>query len=297
MIDPRRLLTFRAVAHRASFSRAAEALALTQPAVSQQVAALERAVGTALLVRGPGGPTPTDAGALLLEHADAIAERLALATTQVGELAGAERRRLRLGAFPSALATLVPGAVAALRAAEPALEVDVSEATNDGLVASVRGGELHAAVVFEDASRPPRDLGGLRRDDLFEERFVVAVPPRHRLARRRRIALEELAGEPWTAPSREHLVARACRGAGFEPDIAYVTSDPLAIGRLVAAGLAVTLTPQLLAGSLPGVVTLAVDDAPRRAVYVVSPGRGRHRLVGPFVAALGDEEPRPAEPS
>ena len=138
MVDPRRLLTFREVAHRASFSRAAEALALTQPAVSQQVAALERAVGTPLLVRGPGGPTPTDAGALLLEHSDAIAERLALATTQLAEVAGDERRRLRLGAFPSALATLVPGTVAALRASTPALEADVSEATNEALVASVR---------------------------------------------------------------------------------------------------------------------------------------------------------------
>src|SRR3954451_1862722 len=150
MLDPRRLLTFREVAHRASFSRAAEALALTQPAVSQQVAALERAVGAPLLVRGPGGPVPTDAGGLLLQHADAIAERLALASTQLDEVAGAERRRLRLGAFPSALATVVPGAVAALRATEPDLEADVTEASNEGLVAEVRGGDLHAAVVFED---------------------------------------------------------------------------------------------------------------------------------------------------
>src|SRR5215217_4032715 len=118
MVDPRRLLTFREVAHRGSFSRAAEALALTQPAVSQQVAALERA--------------------------DAVAERLALATTQLADRAGAGRRRLRLGAFSSALATLVPGAVAALRAAEPQVEVDAVEASNEGLLADVRAGALHA---------------------------------------------------------------------------------------------------------------------------------------------------------
>jgi DNA-binding transcriptional LysR family regulator len=288
MIDPRRLLTFREVAHRASFSRAAEALALTQPAVSQQVAALERAVGAPLLVRGPGGPVPTDAGGLLLEHADAIAERLALASTQLDEVAGAERRRLRLGAFPSALATVVPGAVAALRATEPALEADVSESSNEGLLAGVRGGDLHAAVVFEDTTRPRRDLGGLRREDLFAEPLVAGVPAAHRLARRRRVALADLAAEPWTAPSRDGLIARACRAAGFEPDIAYVASDPLAIGGLVAAGLAVTLTPQLLAGLLPGVVTIPADGAPRRAVYVVSPPRGRHPLVAPLVAALAD---------
>ena len=76
MLDPRRLLTFGEVARRGSFSRAAEALALTQPAVSQQVAALERQLGVRLLDRGPGGPSVTEAGALLLAHADAVADRL-----------------------------------------------------------------------------------------------------------------------------------------------------------------------------------------------------------------------------
>ncbi|HEX5782662.1 MAG TPA: LysR family transcriptional regulator, partial [Solirubrobacteraceae bacterium] len=88
-MDPRRLLTFREVAHQRSFSRAGEALSLTQPAVSQQVSALERQLGVRLLDRGPGGPTPTEAGALLLTHADAIADRLAQAAAQIGELAAA----------------------------------------------------------------------------------------------------------------------------------------------------------------------------------------------------------------
>ena len=92
MLEPRRLLTFREVAHRGSFSRAADALALTQPAVSQQVAALERQIGVRLLDRGPGGPAPTEAGALLLAHADAIAERLAQADAQLAE---PDRRRAR----------------------------------------------------------------------------------------------------------------------------------------------------------------------------------------------------------
>src|ERR1700754_3574644 len=101
MLDSRRLLTFREVANRRSFSRAAEALSLTQPAVSQQVAALERQLGVRLLDRGPGGPAPTEAGALLLAHADAIAERLTQADAQLAELIAAERETLRIGAFPS----------------------------------------------------------------------------------------------------------------------------------------------------------------------------------------------------
>src|SRR3954463_14534465 len=104
MLDPRRLLTFREVARRASFSRAAEALALTQPAVSQQIAALEREVGAPLLDRGPGGPPPpargpggpplTETGGLLLGHADALASRLDAADAQLAELRAAREARL-----------------------------------------------------------------------------------------------------------------------------------------------------------------------------------------------------------
>ena len=110
MLDPRRLLTFRAVARAGSFSAAARELSLTQPAVSQQVAALERELGERLLHRGPGGLSLTDAGALALEHAEALFERLAIADAQLGEL-GTEEGKLRVGAFPSALATLVPAAI------------------------------------------------------------------------------------------------------------------------------------------------------------------------------------------
>src|SRR4051794_4376731 len=109
MLDPRRLLTFREVARRGSFSQAAEALHLTQPAVSQQIRALETALGVRLLDRRPGGPIAlTATGRLVLEHAEAVAERLALAERQLAEAGAAGARELRLAAFPSALATLVP---------------------------------------------------------------------------------------------------------------------------------------------------------------------------------------------
>src|SRR5262249_18464323 len=108
-MDPRRLLTFRAVARERSFSAAARSLALTQPAVSQQVAALERELGARLLDREPGGLQLTPAGDVLLAHADAVTDRLELAQAQLAELAS--ETRLRIGAFPSALAALVPTAI------------------------------------------------------------------------------------------------------------------------------------------------------------------------------------------
>src|SRR3954454_20464110 len=106
MLDPRRLLTFREVARQGSFSKAADALALTQPAVSQQVGALEKELGATLLTRGRGGTTVTPAGARLLAHAEAVAARLELPDVQMEEMAAGARTSLRLVAFPSALATI-----------------------------------------------------------------------------------------------------------------------------------------------------------------------------------------------
>lgn len=158
-MDPRRLLTFREVAHQRSFSRAGEVLALTQPAVSQQVSALERQLGLRLLERGPGGPVPTEAGALLLAHADAIADRLAQAAAQVGELAIADRETLRVGAFPSALASVVPAAIARLREQLPEVQVEAAEGPPRSWAPRWRA----AGCTWRCASRTPRRSRAARR--------------------------------------------------------------------------------------------------------------------------------------
>src|SRR5919204_885393 len=150
MLDPRRLLTFREVARRQSFSRAATAVALTQPAVSQQVRALEVQIGERLIERGRPGFALTPAGELLLAHAEALSERLRLAETQLAETVAAERRLLRIGAFPSALGTLVPAAIARLAADE----VTAVQGGTDDVVAAVRNGGLHVALCFQDAAQP-----------------------------------------------------------------------------------------------------------------------------------------------
>jgi DNA-binding transcriptional LysR family regulator len=278
-LDPRRVLTYREVALKRSFSRAAEELSLTQSAVSQQVAALERQLGIRLLHRGRGGVRPTPAGKTLLEHSVALAERLSLAGAQLADLADDERRELRLGAFPSALATIVPTAVARLLTRQPQIEVRLSEGGFEELAAGVRDGALHAALCFQDATIARRDHAGTRRHDLLEEPMVLALPPRHRLAGRSSARLADLADDPWLAPSRDGIVVRACRSAGFEPRIAILTTDPLAISAVVRAGLAVTLTPRLLAAHLPGVHIAAVDGSPpRRALYALLPDSGARAL-------------------
>jgi DNA-binding transcriptional LysR family regulator len=287
MLDPRRLLTFREVARLGSFSRAGEELSLTQPAVSQQILSLERQAGTRLIDRGPGGIGLTAAGELLLGHADAVSGRLSLATEQLGALVSEERRHLAVGGSPSAIATIVPKALVRMRATEPDLEVNVSEGTVEELVAAVRDGTLHLAVLFQDAALPRREHEDLERQDLFDEPMVAALPPRHPLARRRTIDLERLADDPWTAPSRDGLIHRACVAAGFEPNIAFLTRDVLAFRELVASGLAVTLTGRLLAGRLDGIATPAVSgDRARRSIYAVRPSTGSHPLTDRLLAEL-----------
>src|SRR4051812_6274396 len=140
-MDPRRLMTFRAVAHARSFSRAAEGLSLTQPSVSHQIALLETEVGVQLLERGRGGLRLTEAGAVLLEHADDVAWRLELPATQIAALAGLRREHVRVGAFPTALAAFVPSAIARLRQAQPALRVRLGEVTPSTLDARLLSGE------------------------------------------------------------------------------------------------------------------------------------------------------------
>src|ERR687890_1142750 len=287
MVGRRPLLPSREVARLGSFSRAAEELSLTQPAVSQQILALERELGIRLIDRGPGGLGLTAAGALLLRHADAVSGRLSLATEQLGDLVAEQRRHLAIGAFPSAIATIVPDALVRMKAAQPELEVSVSEGTQEELAAAVRDGTLHLAVLFQDAAAPRRDHDDLERHDLFDEPMVAALPPRHRLAKRRRIDLGQLAKDTWTAPSRDGLVYRTCVAAGFEPNIAFLTSDVLAFRELVSSGLAVTLTGRLLAGRLDGIATPTVTGDPaRRSIYAIRPTADSHPLTERLLGEL-----------
>lgn len=297
MLDPRRVLTFRAVAHERSFSRAAREMALSQPAVSNQVASLERELGVRLLERRPGGLRLTAAGQILLEHADVVAERLNLADSQLNAAAESERTRLRIGAFPTALAGLIPATIERLRIRHPETEVVIEEAPSDEHPARVRSGELHLAVCFEATSEQPRDLSGLERRDLLRERFMVALAPDHRLASRAEVRLADLSDDDWIAASPDGIIVSACRGAGFEPNLVSITRDQLAIGALITRGIAVTLVPGLLAEAFKDLAVRPIAGAaPTRDVYTVLPPGGRHPLVAPTLEALSSISDRLHEP-
>jgi DNA-binding transcriptional LysR family regulator len=274
------------VAHQRSFSRAARSLALSQPSVSNQVALLEREIGARLLDREPGGLRLTREGEILLEHADAIAERFQLATEQLAAAAQGQRARLRIGAFPTALAAFVPAAVDHLRSEYPQSKVVVDEGTDD-LPARIRSGDLHLAVAFQDAAEARIEPSGVERLDLFREQFRIALAPGHPLADRSHVRLADLSDDDWTAAVPDGLIVRACRAAGFEPNLVSLTRDQLAIRALVGRGLAVTLVPELLAEPFRDLALRPIDGpGPARDVYVLLPPGGRHPLVAPALDAL-----------
>jgi DNA-binding transcriptional LysR family regulator len=288
-MDPRRVLTFRAVAHERSFSRAARRLSLSQPSVSNQVAALEREVGVQLLERRPGGLRLTPEGEILLEHADVIADRFHLAETQLSGAAERQRTRLRIGALPSSLAVFVPAAIARVRDQHPDTQVTVDEGTSEELANRLASGELDLAIAYQDTTWPRAEPPGIKRHHLLHEEFMVAMAPDHRLAGRDAVNLADLRDDDWTAALTDGVIVRACRAAGFEPRLVSITHDQLAIRGLVIRGLAVTLVAELLADPFKDLALRRIDGMTvARDVYALLPPGRRHPLVAPTLQALDE---------
>jgi molybdate transport repressor ModE-like protein len=289
-MDPRRVLTFRAVAHERSFSRAARSLALSQPSVSNQVAALEREIGVPLLERRPGGLRLTAEGEILLEHADAIADRFGLAATQLAEAAEGQRTRLRIGALPSALAAFVPAAIARVRHQHPDTRVTFDEGTSEELANRLASGELDLAIAYQDTTWPRAEPPGIKRHHLLHEEFMVAMAPHHPCASQTEVDLADLRDDDWTAALTDGVIVRACRAAGFEPRLVSITHDQLAIRGLIIRGLAVTLVAELLADPFKDLALRPIAGMTvARDVYALLPPGRRHPLVAPTLQALDEE--------
>ncbi|GAA0925802.1 LysR family transcriptional regulator [Streptomyces thermoalcalitolerans] len=275
VLEARHLRVLRAVAATGSFSAAGRELGCTQPAVSQQMKALEASVGTPLLVRTSRGMRLTQAGEALVRHAGPILAGLTAAEEEVAAIAGLRAGRVRLISFPSGSSTLVPPALAALRAAHPGTRVSLEEAEPPRSVELLREGDCDVALAFryEDAT------GAEEWDDLvvrplLTDRLVGLVPEGHRLARARAVAIGELADEPWIAgcPRCRGQLVRVCQSAGFTPRIDFATDDYPAVVGLVGAGLGVAVLPQLAIESVRprGVRTVVLEPAVRREVVALT---------------------------
>jgi DNA-binding transcriptional LysR family regulator len=292
MLDVRRLRVLSEVAARGSFSAAAHALTLTQSAVSQHVAALEREVGLPLVERGTRPVELTEAGHALTRHATGIFARLDGAEQELGEIAGRRHGRLRFGSFPTALATFVPPAFARFRRRHPDVTLTVVDDHLQRLIPRLEAGELDLALIYDHEALPEITVRDLERIPLLDDVFRAVLPEGHRLARRRRpLGLSDLSGEPWIggAPTSAwyRIASHACRLAGFAPEVGFASDDPIAIQALVAAGLGVSVIPGLaVAHPLPGVeVRTLGSGAPVRHISAARPRDAYH---GPAVTAMLD---------
>ncbi|MFB7466639.1 LysR family transcriptional regulator [Streptomyces sp. NPDC056224] len=296
MIEARHLRVLRAVAGTGSFSAAARELGCTQPAVSQQMKALEQSAGTPLLIRTGREMRLTQAGEALVRHAAGILAGLTAAEEEVAAIAGLRAGRVRLVSFPSGSSTLVPTALAAMRAAHPGTRISLVEAEPPRSVEMLREGDCDLALAFRyggdgDGRASAAEWEDLVVRPLLTDRLVGLVPEGHRLAGAERVGMADLADEPWIAGCprcRRHLV-EVCEGAGFTPRIDFATDDYPAVVGLVGAGLGVAVLPELAVESVraKGVSTVAVEPAVEREVVALTlPDLARVPAVAATLAEL-----------
>lgn len=265
---------FRTVARYGSITLAARALNFTQSAVSRQIAVLERQTGVRLFHRQPRGVTLSEEGRCLLPHAEAVLDRLTTARSDLAALRGLGGGRLRVGAFPTAVAALVPQALARFRGAYREVRLSLVEGRTPELLDRLRAGEADVALVSAAPDRP-FDSPHFDLHHLLDERLLVAVPRGHRLARRRVVRIAELAGDFFIAGSAtaEETLLRARLPQGFQPQIDIVAADWTGKLGCVAAGLGVALVPTLAARATPAdlvLLRLHDDDTSTRQIFAAT---------------------------
>ena len=283
MLDVRRLRVLCEVSRRGSFSAAAESMGYTQPAISRQIALLERETGTTLLERRPGGTRLTDAGELLVRHAETILARLHDAEDELGELLGLQSGRLRMCTLTSAAATIVPLVIVEFRKRLPGVELSVSMADPTVVLGLLRSGEVDLALTNDDTHF---DLPDIEAVHLFDEPMLIALPADHPLAHRNQVNLSDLAEERWmlgttaACPDAGRFI-QTCHAAGFDPQIAFHNDDYTAILGFVAAGVGVAPVPEMVARKAPK--------------HVAVRSLGRDALTRPILASLpAGYQPGPA---
>jgi DNA-binding transcriptional LysR family regulator len=269
-VELRHLAALEAIAEHGSFGRAAAALGYTQSAVSQQIATLERLVGPRLIER-PGGPRPvelTEAGRLLLGHAEAIVARLQAARADMEALQSGEAGTLRVGAFQSAGARILPELLRRHTQAWPQVQIRLEEAEDEGLLAEIEHGGLDLAFVML-----PVPGAAIATVELVRDPYVLLTQADSPLARAttpptlREIGTMPLVGYRTCLGGQQ--VEERLRAAGVEPRMAFRSDDNATLQAMVAAGMGIALVPRL-----------TVNEADSRVAVIELGERVPPRLIG-----------------
>ncbi len=309
MFDVKQLRVLKAVAEHGSFSAAADALAYSQPAISQQIAALEKRAGTTLVDRGSRGVRLTDAGQALVEHAEVVIARLAAAEAELEAIAGIRGGRVRLASFPTAGASVLPPAVAEFTARHPEVELSFVEREPEEAAQMLRAAELEVAIVFEyDALNPAefeRFYEGIELHHLVDDPMFLALPRDHPLTRKRRVQLVDVADETWIQETGSHswcgsFHEAVCAKAGFAPKVGFRSDDYNVVQGLIAAGVGISLLPGLALTNVREdiVIRSLGPQAPARRIAAATlSGRYRSPATGAMLDILAEVAARFELPS
>lgn len=244
-MELRHLRYFRAVAEELHFGRAAERLHIAQPPLSQQIRALERELGVALLVRTTRSVELTAAGAAYLSRAVRILDAVDDAGEQARRIAEGVEGQLAIGCVGSATYSLLPRLVRALGEELPGIEVSVrGEMLAPAQLAALAAGEIDLALL-----RPPVPQTGVVTETVRRDRLLAALPAGHRLAGRHDLRVQELRDEDFVAHAghgrsvMHGVLTAVCADAGFVPRLRHEVMETSTLVTLVAAGLGVAIVP------------------------------------------------------
>jgi LysR family transcriptional activator of glutamate synthase operon len=272
-VDVDQLRAFVAVARAGRFTRAARRLGTTQPNLSRRVQQLEAQVGSKLVVRTPAGVVLTSAGERFLAHAERALASIDAGRTAIEELSGEPRGVVALGSQPTISAYILPALLARFQRRAPQVVLRLREGVADQIEERLASGELDLALM----NLPVRRVD-LAAQKLWQEDYLLAVAPGHRLASADRVALTDAAREPLVvvagAAATAALIA-ACEESGATPHVVVDADNLEAVRRMVEQGLGVALLPRTMAEAAQGPRLRAIEIARggfRRQVALVHRG-------------------------
>ncbi|MEI7025350.1 cidABC operon transcriptional activator CidR [Paenibacillus sp. y28] len=245
-----------------SFTKAAEALHITQPTISKMIKNLEEELGVELFIRRGKGVELTDAGQIVFAQAQPILKSFDNLTAELSDLTHLKKGRIRFGLPPMVGANFFPGVMSRFREKYPGIHIEMVENGGKKIEAQVGDGSLDMGVVLLPVN-----------EELFDsfvfvkEQIKLIVPPSHPLARRERVAFEELAGESFILLREDFAlhdrIIAECVRSGYKPRVVYESSQWDFISEMVAAGLGIAMLPETICARL--------DDRRVRQLELVEP--------------------------
>ncbi|MFE1599266.1 LysR family transcriptional regulator [Methylobacterium sp. ID0610] len=291
-MDFARLRTLRELSLRKTMASVADALLISPSAVSQQIALLEAEVGIELVERRGRGVSLTPAGERLVEHASRIIAIVEEAKTDLAELKRIVAGELRVAAFPSAAASLIPPTIVSMAAAYPALRTTFVELEPAEGLAALRAWQTDLAIVDDLTTETMPPGPSVEMVHLLDDTLYVLMPPSHPLAERPFVTLPELSDQRFALDTSiddySGVIVRACRQAGFEPIINGKCHGFEVVRALIVAGCSISIQPGLhLRNGADGLVFKAIRPTIRRSISVAyRAGEGRNPAIRAFVSDL-----------